>query len=618
SRDAADASASMSDRATAGRLRRTAFALARRVAVWQQLVKLHASPAPSVVAKQDAARLRSCLAAVNTLTGTSPEGLAWQRYLLVDSMRDGLARRPTAENSEMRQTAQRALARLTQMPLSVEQQQFVALPPIAALRDELRPWAAEPIGAAALLRDIERYEMSGLPSDSRCVAMDCLYLAQSPVEGRRQLAATVAECYRSANFRMAVTERLLNDLMPERDMEYMKISESVQGRPTHGESLMASEAGFRMIPDAKRVRLALVVAGKIEANTMTDAGAAKFFNESETWYIARKPLEIDMKGISVWPAEVDVYNDTQLKGVDTKLGNVPVLGMILSGLAERQYNMNKSAANEEVRQRVVQQASERVDAEAKKQLSSFVGKMNQRVFEPLNCLSLYPEMIDAETTKERFTMRLRVGGEDQVGGHTPRPIAPADSLASVQLHESVLNNGLRRLQLEGRTFTVPELAQHVAASLNCSPWQVSPDNEDVKITFASQDAVVVRCRDGAVMLTFSVQRLSKGSHRWNNFQVRAFYRPEVQGRSAKLARDGVIRLLGPRLNTGSQIALRGIFSHALSKKTPFELIPKQIVDDPKLKDAAITQFLLEDGWLGIAIGPRPTAVTAQRGRRAAG
>ncbi len=77
--------------------------------------------------------------------------------------------------------------------------------------------------------------------------------------------------------------------------------------------------------------------------------------------------------------------------------------------------------------------------------------------------------------------------------------------------------------------------------------------------------------------------------------------------------------MGPRLSAGSQIALRGIFSHALSKKTPFELIPKKIVDDPKLKDAAITQFMIEDGWLGLSLGPKPpVAPLADRPRRAAG
>jgi hypothetical protein len=646
-RDATQMAADVPDHALAGKLRRAGFALARRVDFWQQLVRLHAPPPPEkgdsphlgeapfgpfrraptegwsgtvpFFRPLDPERLAKCLAKIDALTGDSAEGRAWRRYLLVDPLRECLSRPPVAEDAQMRQTAQRALARLTQIPLTPEQQQFVAGEPVVALRDELRHWAAEPIGAAVLLHDIERYEATGLPSDSRRLAMDCQYMLDSPVEARRQLAARVDGYYRNANFRMAVSDELLNDLMPARNLEYTQISDTVQGHPTSGNSLMATEAVVRMRPDPKRVRMALEVTGEIASNTTTDAGAARFFNESQSWYVARKPLEIDMKGISLWPAEVEVHNDTQLRGVDTKLGNVPILGAVLAGVAKSQYEQNKPAATHEVEQKIIRQASERVDAEAREQLAGFVAKLNQRVFDPLNSLSLDPQLIDAETTKRRFTMRLRVGGEDQIGSHTPRPLAPLDSLASVQLHESVLNNGLRRLQLEGRTFTIPQLAQHVGKSLNCTPWQTNPENEDVKITFAQQDPVVVRCQGGQVVLTFSMRRLSKAPHRWSNFQVRAFYRPEVNGRSAQLVREGVIHLMGPRLSTGSQIALRGIFSHALSKKTPFELIPKKIVDEPKLKDAAITQFLIEDGWLGLSLGPKPpVAPVAHRPWRTAG
>ena len=185
-------------------------------------------------------------------------------------------------------------------------------------------------------------------------------------------------------------------------------------------------------------------------------------------------------------------------------------------------------------------------------------------------------MIAAETTEKRFTMRLRLAGEDQLGSHTPRPQAPADSLASVQIHESVLNNGIQRLQLNGRTFTLPELSQHVAARLNRpAPWEINPEHADVKITFAEKDAVIVRCQDGQFVVTLSIAQLSKSPRKWKNFQIQAFYRPKVDGRSAQLVRDGVIHISGQRLSTGARMALRGIFSRALSKNKPGNSCPNR-------------------------------------------
>jgi hypothetical protein len=202
-----------------------------------------------------------------------------------------------------------------------------------------------------------------------------------------------------------------------------------------------------------------------------------------------------------------------------------------------------------------------------------------------------------------------------LGSHTPRPQAPADSLASFQVHESVLNNVVQRLELDGRTFTLPELGRHIAARLSRpAPKDENPDHDDVLIMFAPKNAVRVRCIDGRIEITVSIAKLAKESRSWKDFQVRAFYRPEVNGRSAELARDGVIELSGRRLNTGAQIVLRGVFSRAFSKTTPWKLTPERLLTDPALADTSITQFVVDDGWIGVALAARRTAArpTVQR------
>ena len=36
-------------------------------------------------------------------------------------------------------------------------------------------------------------------------------------------------------------------------------------------------------------------------------------------------------------------------------------------------------------------------------------------------MSLDPQVISAETSEQRLTMRMRIAGEEQLAGHTPRP-----------------------------------------------------------------------------------------------------------------------------------------------------------------------------------------------------
>ena len=392
------------------------------------------------------------------------------------------------------------------------------------------------------------------------------------------------------------------------------MDDTVLGRPVRGESLMATELAVRMLPNPSRVRLALEVTGSISSATTTEAGPARFHNDSRAYYVGRKPLEIDMNGISTWPVEVNVQNETQLRGVNTPLDGVPLIRVLAQGVAKSQMAQNSSAASQEVKQKVAEKASQRIDAETRQSLTKVVHFMNERVFDPLNSLSLDPQLVEAKTMPKRFVMRLRLAGEDQLGSHTPRPQAPEDSLASVQIHESVLNNGIQRLQLNGRTFTLPELSKHIAVRLHRPrAVDISPDHADVKITFAEKDAVVVRCQDGRLSLTLSIAQLCKPPRKpWKNFQILAFYRPEVQGRSAELVRDGVIQLKPQRISITNRIILDGIFSRALSSKNTWGLVPERIVKEPKLDYTAITQFEIVDGWIAVSLGQKSQAISTAR------
>jgi hypothetical protein len=605
------------DKALARKLVTTSFALGRRLDVWQQVVLLDApKPIDDAAPAADPKKLALCLADVDALIGDSSEAQAWRNYLLVDALKAS-SKQPDSPNDEKtRRLAQQVLARLAQSSLNAQQQKFVSSGPVAAYRAELRRFAAEPVGAAAVLHHIEIFERTALPSDAKRLAQDRQNLIYASIEGRRQLAERLDLHYRNANLRIAVTEELLNDLIPEQKMEYALVDDTVLGRPVRGESLMATEVAVRMLPDPNHVRFTMEVTGKIAAQTTANAGLVRVHNDSESTYFARKPVQIDMEGISTWPVEVGVDNDTYIRGVETPLDGIPLLGPMGKWMAKSQAQQSQPQASLEVRQKIADQASQRVEEECRKRLVEFKDRLNERVFDPLNSLSLDPQMIEAKTTDKRFTMRLLLAGEDQLGSHTPRPQAPGDSLASIQIHESAINNAIQRLQLNGRKFTLPELSQHIADRLNRpKPWEINPDHANIKIAFAEKDAVLVRCQDGRLILKLSIAKLSKSSRSWKNFQIQALYRPEVKGRSAQLVRDGEIQLPVQPKNWFTRATLAGIFSNALSKNNTWELVPSQIVKEPKLAHTAITRFVIDDGWIGVALGPKTSAVsTAQRVR----
>jgi hypothetical protein len=601
------------DESIAEKLSYTSQALLRRLAVWTQIGRMGGmaaanAPVPAV----DPHSINKCLSEIDKLTADSSEGRAWRNYLLIDSLRDWAARRRNGDDRLPRDLAQKVLARLNPMSVSSHQRQFLTTGPMADLHQEMLRHAAEPVESNHLLEHLERYESSGLSSDAHMLARDCQFLAVNSGAAQRELGERIEMHYRNANIRVAVTAELLNRLMPKREPEYAKVNDRILDVPVRGESLMASEVAVRLMPDPHRVRLALEVNGEVASLTRSMAGPATFYSDNESSYIARKPLEITLRGIRMGETEVSVDNNSTLRGIRTSLDGFPLAGRIANNIARSEHDQKMPAADAEVRAKIAAKAKERVDRETSAQIAAAAKRLDEEILGPMDSLMLDPVMVAAETTDKRFSMRIRLAGPDQLGGHTPRPQAPSDSLASVQIHESMLNNVLDRLELDGQTFDLAGLGKRLSERLHrFQPSAVDPDQEDVKITFAAKDAVHVHCGDGRIEICLSIARLSKGARKWNNFQVRAFYRPIVQGRSVDLARDGIVQLAGARISVTSQIALRGIFSKVFSQKEAIHATPEAFVKNPKLDKIVITQFVIDDGWIGAAIGPQ-RVVTAQR------
>ena len=58
--------------------------------------------------------------------------------------------------------------------------------------------------------------------------------------------------------------------------------------------------------------------------------------------------------------------------------------------------------------------------------------------------------------------------------------------------------------------------------------------------------------------------------------------------------------------------LAGIFEKVLSRNRKLNLVNERISKSPELKDQQVTQFVIHDGWIGIALGPKLPSRTACR------
>ncbi len=594
---------------------RARYALARWLDIWEGAVDLEKLSIADVRPRYTPEVVRARLADVESLLRKGPGGAGWRDYLQLESLRD-LANRPQLDD-EHRVAARKVLDRLSYSRLTRSQWRFVNQEPLIALQTELRSWAAQHVTAAQLLTHLEQYEYTLSASDARLVADDFRGLGWSAPQAAENVSERLDTHYRNANVRVACAGALANRLVPQPGKVDARVQDVVVNVPVSGRSTTSTQLFVRLVPDARRIRLGLEARGLVDSNTTSSSGPATFYNQGQSTFLARKLMVLGPQGLSVWPAVAEAENNySYLVSLETDFDGVPLMGALVRNIARSQHDESLDEARLEVEYKVATRARDQLDAEVRPQLIKAAQRIEKEQLATLKRLGLDLVPLGLSTTEERVVARVRLGGPEQLGAHTPRLRAPADSWFSMQLHQSALNNALERLDLDGRSFALPELFAWTAEKLNrpqLAKLDDLPDN--VHLTFAKQDAVRLRCEDGRVEVRFAFAELKQGRNRWRNFTVRTLYWPEADNLDPRFVRDPTISFDGKSLKGKPEFVLRAIFSKVLSRNRDLRLLGEAITSDPRLKDLQVTQFAVEDGWIGLAYSPqRANANVARRPR----
>lgn len=586
--------------------RRASFSLARRISVWKHMPEIaRHENATTVADKADPVRLEHAVNNVLAQTNSTPEGESVRQFLLVDALKSLTHLRDNTDDDQRRGIAERVLGRFDKKNVPESHRRLFASRPLADLRAELRHWAHKPIDSRQMLFHMEQFEQTGLPSHARLVALHRRTLGWSSEESEQELAKELEGHYRNANLRISLSDEMLNRFIPKRAPETAQVNDTVLGHPVQGWASTSTDVGVKLIPDPHRIRMALQTRGQVFSQTVTKSGPVKVRTDSNSAFVATKEVELGVNGIRLAPTAVAASTTPRLGGIESGLDFVPVLGGVVHTIAEAKFDDSQEQAIREARNKIAYKVRSRLDEELTPRVTNANQKWQEKILEPLRSLDLDPQLIESQTSDHRVTLRLRVASDEQLAGHSARPRAPGDSLASIQIHQSLLNNICEQLGWEGRTLTLPQLRKELGDKLHRN-FEVSPEHEhaDLALTFARENAVRVHCDDGRVQVNLALAKLQLGRESWRDFQVRVYYKPDLSTPSGKLTRDGTVQLIGDRLGAKAQIALRGIFVKTFPLSKGMEIIPPAAAEHPALKDLEVRQFDVQEGWIGLALAPR--------------
>jgi hypothetical protein len=354
--------------------------------------------------------------------------------------------------------------------------------------------------------------------------------------------------------------------------------------------------------------------GSVESNSLADGGQAQFRSKMDTDFVVRKRVVVDSQGVLLQPASIDVDSHNHLMGVTTDVDWVPFVRSYARDRAVQEYRARQIRAKIDVESKVAAEAVNTIDRETKDAVERVEAQIRERVTERLAKYGVKVTPIELTTTHKRVVARLRVASDEQPGSHTPRPRALSDSLASAQIHETALTNAAISLELDGRRYTAEELAAlfHRKFPRAAQP-AVEDDQRDTVFQFAKEDAIRFHMEDGRLEVTLAMAAVEVDGRRMRNFMVHAFYKPTVNGLEAQLVRDGSLGIEG-RLSSGERARLHNVFNAVLPADRAVPLVRLDEEGDDRLEGLMITQLVMEDGWLGLAVGPAAAERVAERSR----
>lgn len=586
-----------------------------RTAIWQRMFdpELQSLVDTTPVTSDEDARILPTLNEIVALLEGNENGDAWREYLLLDQVAAASSIGAATDPKGRRKLAQEVLSRMNDPRLTEAQREFVVRAPVHQLRECMLPWAQGPIDLETLAALVERYDAKPDARYAAALAQLKQRLQWSPVAEYQQLAEHLDGHYRGANMRVALSEQLLSRMLPAQRSSFSPVNDSIAGTKVKGRSRTTVKLQTKMIPNDHAWQIALVAKGAVLSKTRSDTWPASVNNSAKMFYEARKTVLIDSQGLRVSRTRATARGRNELVGIDTDFDPIPILSHLVRDAARRKHKKSRGLAHKQVKAKVVRQAKSRMDRDADPKLRRLEQKFADNILISMEKLALVAEPLEMYTTSDRAIMLLRLANSLQLASNSLRPLAPSDSLASLQLHESVLNNAIAGLGLEGRRMSALELHHFITSRLG-RPEALAPDDlpARAKIEFAPFNAVRVHCRGDQLELVLNIREVAHGRDKIRNFTVHAHFRPTLNGLDVRLIREGTLQFEGRNLRTGPRVVLHSVFGKLLRKDQEVRLLKEGLADDPRLDGLMVTQLVIDDGWIGLALGPQLEGRTAWR------
>ena len=600
---------------------RLAYRLQRRLAVWRALRNTSLQPTQNQVGVlhsfgSGSTTVPASFSRIN-LINLNPN---WIEYLKLDQLKSAFeSLNPNV--ADQKKAARDVLARIYSPVLKPDQAEYIqqVIDPMTV--SLLRKHASDAIDHAELLKRIERYETQNSSLTAYYLNDQYQNLLWSKDPADQAVANELQTHYRNANFRLVVSERLLNRMIPELPTTASPVSQTIKGAQVSGQSQVSNQLYVDLKPSTDRIRLELATSGDVRSDTIAKTRSFRIQNFGKAQFQVVQRLEINPMSIEASSRPTAMSKANQyVVGVESKLDNVPILGRVARNLAAKKLREEAPETDRLFKRTVETEAETLMQEEVERQVSEIKQTVYTKLFKPLLAMELEPESLQMASTDHQVVMRYRLAGRDQMAANTSRPRDSGESLLSCQIHQTAINNSIARIGLNGNHFTVDELRDHLRKTVGGyqfgNPTQ-EKDEQYAEIGFAYLDPIHVNFDEDRLNITLNLRSLKIGEKGkvWKNISLTASYQFALDGMSIQLLQDDDgTRIKGKkRLRFSDKAAISAVMKVLFQQQYAFNAMPPQIGDRIGGQLVEVSQLVVSDGWMGISYDDIPT-IAAQNER----
>ena len=591
----------------ASHLRQIGYSIERRLEVWHVVHQLAKRQVPTEADEQvDGYNVGQFLMVSQNRLNTNAIKQGWAEYLQLASAAK-VFNSMKASEFQQKKAARAVLARMYSPALTSSQKGYLQNSFDDGTVNVLRKTATDPVDLAKFLKRLEKLEANNNGATQFYLNDSYQNMLWADDPGFHALSDVMQTHYRNANFRVSISEQLLNRMVPRIPTTREPYRDQLMGAQIVGQNQISNQMRISLIPDPNQISMRLESYGKVSSRTTAMRDGITVENAGTSRFRIIKRLAFGQNGIFAYRPETTSQIAQKVVGLRSSVDNIPGIGRLVRNIARTKIEEQAPATERLVKTKLERQAEERFEKEIEMALHDLEASLTKNLLHPLIAMDLEPDPVQIKTTADRIDLRYRMAGRDQMAANTARPQGVPSSLMNLQIHESAVNNIASRFDMASKKFTTEELVDYLNGVVGTSMLELSPaaKKRSAEFVFAPFDPFRIQFVEDQIVVSINLKsfRIGEGK-RWRNLTVKATYDPYITNGfhlGLNQAEEGV-RVKGRRLNVGDQLAVSLICEMLFPEQFQIKMMPEKLGRQLRVQSLQATQFVVSNGWLGLSVG----------------